>query len=89
MDFKEATDELCESLSHDALAKALGVSVATIRQARLRTGAKARRSPPEKWEDTVIQLAGSQIQRYRHLISKLHATRQEAFFASPKRKRRA
>jgi hypothetical protein len=89
MDFKAATDKLCEGLSHNALAKALGVSIATIRQARLRNGAKARRSPPENWEDAVIQLAGSQIQRYRHLISELHADQQQALFATPKRKRRA
>jgi hypothetical protein len=45
MDFKEATDGLFGRVDHDALAKALGVSVASIRQARLRPEAGAHRSP--------------------------------------------
>jgi len=87
MDFKAATDNLCDGISHDALAKALGVSVATVRQARLRPEAKAHRTPPENWEDVVINLAGSQIRRYRSLISELHAARQQALFAAPPKRR--
>lgn len=89
MDFKAATDDLCGGISHEALAKALGVSVATVRQARLRPDAKAHRSPPENWEDAVIKLAGSQIQRYRDLISELYAARQQALFAAPRTRKRA
>jgi hypothetical protein len=89
MDFKAATDELCDGITHEALARALGVSVATIRQARLRAQAKAHRSPPENWEDIVIDLAGFQIQRYRNLISELHAARQKTLFAAPKPRKRA
>src|SRR5579872_6513208 len=82
MEFKSATDALFAGVSHDDLARILGVSVATIRQARLRPDAKARRSPPEKWEEGVIRLAGERIERYRRLISELTAERQTAAFGS-------
>ena len=85
MDFKTATNELCDGISHKELAEALGVSVATIRQARLRS--EAHRSPPENWEDTIINLAGSQIQRYRHLISELYTARQHLLFPAAKRRK--
>ena len=68
MNFKEATESLCSGLSHEELAAALGVSVATVRQARLREGAKARRSPPANWQRAVIQLAEQQMLKYRQLI---------------------
>lgn len=71
MDFREATDDLCDAISHDALAKALGVSVATIRQARLRDEAAAHRAPPKNWRNAVIQLAEDRVQRYRRLIENL------------------
>jgi hypothetical protein len=89
MDFKKATDDLCDGISHEILAKALGVSVATVRQARLRPGAKARRSPPENWEKALIELAGSQIQRYRRLISDLHAAQQKSLLDAPGSRKRA
>jgi hypothetical protein len=34
MNFREAVDALCASLSHEDVAKALGVSLQTVRQAR-------------------------------------------------------
>ena len=43
MDFKKATDDLFAGISHEDLARALGVSVAAIRQARLDPKAKAYR----------------------------------------------
>ena len=57
MDFKKATDELLWSFSHTELAKSLGVSVPSVRQARLDVAAKAHRSPPEGWELTIARLA--------------------------------
>ena len=45
MNFKNATDRLFSRIDHRDLAKALGVSVASIRQARLRPDALAHRSP--------------------------------------------
>lgn len=43
MDFQAATDGLFSRVDHEDLAKALGVSVASIRQARLKPDASARR----------------------------------------------
>lgn len=71
MDFKEATDMLFGQVDHADLAEALGVSVATIRQARLNPGAKARRAPPKNWAFAVVRLAEQQIMRNRDLIEKV------------------
>ena len=51
MDFREATDGLFARIDHEELAKALGVSVASIRQARLRDDAQAYRQPPGEWRN--------------------------------------
>ena len=71
MDFKKATDELFQAISHDDLAKALGMSVASIRQARLGDGAKARRSPPPGWEKAVLRLAAMRVRHLDRLTSQL------------------
>ncbi len=68
MDFKAATDGLFARVDHEALAKRLGVSVAKIRQARLRPEAGAHRAPPNNWPEAVIRMAESQIMHYRKLI---------------------
>lgn len=68
MNFKEATDRLFARVDHEELAKRLGVSVASIRQARLRPDALAHRAPPGEWPEAVIQLAESRIGHYRKLI---------------------
>jgi hypothetical protein len=76
MNFKEATDELFSGVSHAELAEALGVSVASIRQARLSPQANAFRVPPQDWCAAVIKLAEMRASRYRKLIDRLqrHAT---------------
>ena len=71
MDFKEATDGLFARVDQGELAKKLGVSVATIRQARLRADAAAHRTPPEKWPDAVVRLAEGRIAHYRKLIERV------------------
>jgi hypothetical protein len=71
MNFRNATDSLFDTVSHADLAKALGVSVPSIRQARLAEGSKARRSPPDGWERAVISLAERRIRRYQMLIGRL------------------
>lgn len=79
MDFKKATDGLFARVDHEALAKRLGVSIATIRQARLRAEASAHRAPPENWREAVIRIAESQIMHYRKLIERLQLdSRQES-----------
>lgn len=71
MNFKKATDALFGRVDHKDLAKALGVSVALIRQARLAPGAKAHRSPPEGWEKAVLKLTEAQEKRFRRLEATL------------------
>ena len=68
MNFKEATDALFANISHSSLAERLAVSVAAIRQARLRDTAKAYRRPPQDWRYAVIRLAEMQVMHYRKLI---------------------
>lgn len=71
MDFKKATDGLFEGVSHEDLARALGVSVATVRQARLDPRARAHRAPPPNWMRAVLTLAQQQAARYQGLIEEL------------------
>ena len=71
MDFREATENLCAGVSHEELAKALGVSIATVRQARLQPNAKAHRSPPDNWREAIRLLARERMARYRKLIERL------------------
>jgi hypothetical protein len=73
MDFKEATDSLFDRLDHSDLAASLGVSVASIRQARLGRDAKAHREPPARWRDAAITLAERQAQHYQRLVEELRA----------------
>ena len=71
MNFKQATDELFDRVDHAELAKALGVSVASIRQARLSPQAKAFREPPKNWSESVVKLAERRVAQYRKLIDRL------------------
>jgi hypothetical protein len=77
MDFKEATDLLFERVDHETLAEALSVSVATIRQARLRADAGAYRSPPTRWRVEVARLARVRVAYYQNLIENLKLTADE------------
>jgi hypothetical protein len=74
MTFKKATDCLFSRMSHDDLAKALKVSVASIRQARLSPDALAHRSPPRDWEDAVLQLAEERVLHFRKLIEEIRGS---------------
>ena len=71
MNFKDATDALFERVTHEDLAGALGVSVPSIRQARLDGKSLAFRQPPEGWERAVLSLAEAQLRRYSRLIGEL------------------
>jgi hypothetical protein len=75
MDFKKATDGLFNRVDHADLAKALGVSIASIRQARLSPFAKAHRQAPPNWEDRIIRLAEKRVFHYRNLIAELRASK--------------
>jgi hypothetical protein len=71
MDFREATDGLFDRIDHAELARALGVSVASVRQARLKPSAGAHRSPPQDWQPAIIQLAEQRRRHYDALIARL------------------
>jgi hypothetical protein len=71
MKFREAVDSLCSALTHEDVAKALGVSVQSIRQARMKKDSKSYREPPKNWERAIIRLAENRASYYRRLIEKL------------------
>jgi hypothetical protein len=71
MQFREAVDALCTSLTHHDVARALGVSVQTVRQARMREDTDAFRAPPKNWKTAMIRLSEARISYYRKLIEKL------------------
>ena len=71
MDFKNATTELMTSIGIEAIAKALGCSAASIRQARLPEGAKARRTPPVGWKGPLSHLAEREGNRLLRLSKTL------------------
>jgi len=75
MDFRKATDDLCARIDHDDIAEALGVSVQTVRQARMAPDVPAHRSPPDEWEKGVIRLAEERLSHYRELIDRLRVAR--------------
>ena len=74
MNFREAIDALCTYLNHQDVAKALGVSVQTVRQARLKEDSDGFRAPPKNWERAVIRLAEARLAHYHKLIEKLKKT---------------
>ena len=73
MNFKKATDDLFKSVSHDELAAAVGVSLASIRQARLDDEAKAHRPPPPGWEKAALRLAEAKVRHFEQLATRLRA----------------
>jgi len=77
MTFKKATDGLFSRVDHEDLAKALNVSVASIRQARLSADALAHRSPPPDWEKVVLRLAEQRVLHFRKLIEGIRGTTAE------------
>jgi len=71
MDFKRATEELMAGMTRGEIAEALGVSEATVRQARLDESANAHRNPPEGWEAKVAKLAKQRADRLARLAERL------------------
>jgi hypothetical protein len=57
MEFREALDKLGERVTHDEVAEALGVSVASVRQYTLAEEARAHRSPPAGGPEVLSRLA--------------------------------
>lgn len=57
MDFKTATDRVAGCITHVEIAKAAGVSIQTIRQARMDPGSPSYRHPPAGWQAVLARLA--------------------------------
>jgi hypothetical protein len=77
MDFKKATDRLFDKIDHEDLAREMGVSVAAVRQARLREGALANRAPPSEWRAAVKALTERRLSHYTALLEDLNAEDRE------------
>jgi hypothetical protein len=76
MNFREVLDRLCANLGHNEVAKALGISVQAIRQARMRPESSGFRAPPKDWENVAIRLAEERVWQYRKLIEQIRGDRQ-------------
>jgi hypothetical protein len=57
MDFKTATDRVAGCISHAEIAEAAGVSIQTIRQARMDPSSSSYRNPPAGWQAVLARLA--------------------------------
>jgi hypothetical protein len=71
MDFQDAIDRLGERVTHEQVARALGVSVASVRQYRLSPEAKAHRSPPDTWRKVLARLAKERSRELKALANEL------------------
>lgn len=71
MSIRNAIDELGRRVTHEEIAAALGVSVASVRQYRLATNAKAHRSPPPTWKQAIATLARSRAHELASLADEL------------------
>lgn len=70
MDFKTATDQVAGCISHAEIAEAAGVSIQTIRQARMDQESSSYRNPPVRWKAVLADLARK---RARDLESFAHS----------------
>ena len=75
MNFKQATDALLEAVTLEDLAKAMGVSVQSLRQARAGENTTAYRSPPQGWEAAVMRLAKERGKRLNTLANRVQKVR--------------
>jgi hypothetical protein len=57
MDFKTATDLVAGCITHLEIAEAAGVSIQTIRQARMDPDSSSYRNPPAGWQGVLARLA--------------------------------
>lgn len=71
MNFRSATDELLASITQEDLARAMGVSIQSVRQARTAEESNAYRSPPPGWEIAVKTLALRQAKALQELANHL------------------
>jgi hypothetical protein len=71
MEFRDALDKLGDRVTHEQVASALGVSVASVRQYRLSDDANAHRSAPAGWQKVLSKLARQRGQELLKLADSL------------------
>jgi hypothetical protein len=69
-DFISATDALLATPKLDELAHAIGCSVASVKQARMKAG-EGHRSPPPGWEAGIAHLARRKAVQLQKLADRL------------------
>jgi hypothetical protein len=70
-EFRKATDELTASDTHEDVAVSLGVSVQSVRQARLEPSSPSYRNPPTGWRPALASLARRRAARLEELADQL------------------
>jgi hypothetical protein len=71
MDFKTATDQVAGCISHAEIAEAAGVSIQTIRQARMDPASPSYRPPPKGWQVAVAHLIRQRVDDLLNLAASL------------------
>lgn len=74
VDFREATGCLKDAPRDRNLAEALGVTVQSIRQARLSPDKRGHRPPPNHWRKVIAELARQRAEELRSLADRLEAS---------------
>jgi hypothetical protein len=72
MDFKTATDRVGGCITHAEIAEAAGVSIQTVRQARMNPTSSSFRNPPAGWETVLARLAlrrARELQLFAHSLA--------------------
>ena len=69
-DFLAATDALLTAPKLEELAEAIGCSLGSVKQARMKVGG-GRRSPPPGWEAGVARLARQKAAQLQKLAERL------------------
>lgn len=71
MDFKTATDRVAGCISHAEIADAAGVSIQTIRQARMDPTSSSYRNPPVGWRAVIARLVRERANELFELANSL------------------
>ena len=71
MDFREAVERLNATDTREKIARELGVSFFSVRQALLPEGSKSKRPPPRGWRHVLARLARERATRLQELADEL------------------
>ena len=71
IDFTAATDPLVTAVKLEALAEALGCSLASVKQARMAGEKVGKRAAPPGWEAAVARLARQKAVQLQKLADRL------------------